>query len=70
MPAMVHPRTLRATLTEARWQQLEQLVKDLARHGYTRDDVIEQILFHGVKTMQALAAWHAAKPQLTPPPKP
>jgi hypothetical protein len=57
---MVHPRTLRAVLTEARWREIEELAKRLA-HTYTRDDVIEQIIFHGLRTVEALARWRESQ---------
>jgi hypothetical protein len=61
---MAHPRTLRATLTETRWREIEALVKRLGP-VYTRDDVLDQIVFHGLRTMEALARWRdsqAGKP--------
>jgi hypothetical protein len=57
---MVHPRILRAPLTEKRWQELEALARRLAP-TYSRDDVIEQMIFHGLRTLEALARWHESQ---------
>ncbi len=57
---MAHPRILRATVSEARWREIEALVKALAP-VYTRDDVIEQVIFHGLRTVEALARWRESQ---------
>lgn len=57
-----HPRTFRAQLTESQWEEISNVARALQAHGYTHEQVLEQIVFHGLRAMRALADWHATQP--------